>query len=294
MRAESVVSCCFQFIFGSSDMNIPFVKMHALGNDFVVMRGKGAPHFDANFIRTISNRYSGIGFDQLLWLEPPHTLGNDIFYRIFNADGGEVEQCGNGARCIARLLAGEQPDYQRIYLMEYGLGVIQATIAPDSMVSLNMGIPSTEPAALPFVTTQPEAPYTVRAAGQDVQFRIVSMGNPHAVLMVDDVSTAAVATLGPALESHECFPNRANIGFMQVVDRSHVVLRVFERGVGETRACGTGACAAAVAARLADSVDHEVTVSLPGGDVQIHWGGPGSELYLKGEAITVFEGQING
>jgi diaminopimelate epimerase len=268
--------------------------MHALGNDFVVMRGQGAPDFSADFIRKISNRYTGIGFDQLLWLEPAHTAGNDIFYRIFNADGGEVEQCGNGARCIARLIAGEQPDYARSYLMEYGNGVIQASIAPDNSVSLNMGIPSVEPEALPFLTDQTAAPYTVKAAGQDVQFRVVSMGNPHAVLEVEDVGRAAVATLGPALESHECFPNRANIGFMQVVDPSHILLRVFERGVGETKACGTGACAAAVAARLAGAVNEEVTVSLPGGDVQIQWAGPGKELYLKGEAVKVFEGQLNG
>jgi diaminopimelate epimerase len=284
----------FALFFGYSDMTTHFVKMHALGNDFVVMRGTGAPDFDADFIRKISNRHTGVGFDQLLWLEPPHTAGNDIFYRIFNADGGEVEQCGNGARCIARLLAGEQPDHQRSYLMEYGHGVVQATIEPDNSISLDMGVPSTEPAAVPFITSQAEAPYRVKAAGQDVQFRVVSMGNPHAVLQVDDVSTAAVATLGPALESHECFPNRANIGFMQVIDRAHILLRVFERGVGETRACGTGACAAAVAAQLDGAVGQEVTVSLPGGAVQIHWEGPGRPLYLKGEAVKVFEGQLKG
>ncbi|MDG2154625.1 MAG: diaminopimelate epimerase [Gammaproteobacteria bacterium] len=274
-------------------MSIPFVKMHALGNDFVVMRGKTAPRFDAAFIRRISNRRTGIGFDQLLWLEPPHSEAHDVFYRIFNADGGEVEQCGNGARCIARLLAGDGPDHQSTFLMEYGHGVVNANITVDGLVSVGMGIPNTEPAALPFVTTQKAAPYQTQAAGQNVEFRVVSMGNPHAVLMVDDIDNANVADLGPALERHECFPNRANIGFMQVLGNSHIKLRVFERGVGETQACGTGACAAAVAGQLAGLLGNKVTVSLPGGDVEVHWSGPDSEVYLTGEAITVFEGQLN-
>ena len=274
-------------------MSIPFVKMHAFGNDFVVMRGKTAPHFDAAFIRRISNRCTGIGFDQLLWLEPPHSEANDVFYRIFNADGGEVEQCGNGARCIARLLAGDESDHQRTYLMEYGHGVVKANITADDLVSVGMGIPAIEPAALPFVTTQAAPPYRAQAAGQNVEFSVVSMGNPHAVLLVDDVDSANVATLGPALERHECFPNRANIGFMQILSNSHIKLRVFERGVGETQACGTGACAAAAAGQLAGLLGKKVTVSLPGGDVQVHWNGPGSEVYLTGEAVTVFEGQLS-
>ena len=267
--------------------------MHALGNDFVVMRGKTAPHFDAAFIRRMSNRRTGIGFDQLLWLEPPHSEANDIFYRIFNADGGEVEQCGNGARCIARLLAGDSSDHQPTYLMEYGHGVVKANITADGLVSVGMGVPAIEPAALPFVTTQTSAPYRAQAAGQNVEFGVVAMGNPHAVLLVDDIDNADVATLGPALERHECFPNRANIGFMQILSNSHIKLRVFERGVGETQACGTGACAAAAAGQLAGLLGKKVTVSLPGGDAQVHWNGPGSEIYLTGEAIAVFEGQLS-
>ncbi len=277
-------------------MSIPFVKMHALGNDFVVMRGNAAPEFDANFIRSISNRHTGIGFDQLMWLEPPRDSNNDIFYRIYNADGGEVEQCGNGARCIASLIArqetDQEPDHDRTYMLEFGGGIIEAKIAESGQVCLNMGIPSLEPAALPFVTDQPAAPYQVLAAGNAVGLHVVSMGNPHAVLIVEDTATADVATLGPALEHHECFPSRANIGFMQVLDSSHIKLRVFERGVGETQACGTGACAAAVVGQMAGLLNSDVTVSLPGGDVAIRWEGSGFPLYLTGEAITVFEGHL--
>jgi diaminopimelate epimerase len=273
-------------------MTIPFVKMHALGNDFVVMRGNTAPKFDANFIRSISNRHTGIGFDQLMWLEPPRDSNNDVFYRIYNADGGEVEQCGNGARCIVSLIAGQEPNHDDIYMMEFGGGIIEAKVAANGEVCLNMGVPGLEPADLPFVTDQPSAPYQVKAAGNAVEFRIVSMGNPHAVLIVAETTTADVATLGPALEQHECFPSRANIGFMQVLDSTHIKLRVFERGVGETQACGTGACAAAVAGQMAGLLGSDVTVSLPGGDVAIRWEGPGNPLYLTGEAITVFEGHL--
>lgn len=273
-------------------MNYSFTKMHGLGNDFIVMRGTAAPSFSAEEIRALANRRTGIGFDQLLWLEPPRDPENDVFYRIYNADGGEVEQCGNGARCIARLLAGTEPDFERIWEMEFGGGLISATIKPDGMVSLDMGVPSTEPADLPFVTTQTEPPYTVDAGGETVEFRVISMGNPHAVLLTDDIDNAPVERLGPLLERHDCFPNRANIGFMQVLDEAHVRLRVFERGVGETQACGTGACAAVAAGQLAGLLDSEVQVDLPGGSVQIHWYGPGSSLWLTGEAVRVFEGTI--
>jgi len=273
-------------------MNYSFTKMHGLGNDFIVMRGTAAPSFSAEEIRALANRRTGIGFDQLLWLEPPRDPENDVFYRIYNADGGEVEQCGNGARCIARLLAGNDPDFERIWEMEFGGGLISATIKPDGMVSLDMGVPSTEPADLPFVTRQTEPPYTLDVDGETVGFRVISMGNPHAVLLTDDIDNAPVERLGPLLERHDCFPNRANIGFMQVLDEAHVRLRVFERGVGETQACGTGACAAVAAGQLAGLLDNEVQVDLPGGSVQIHWHGAGSSLWLTGEAVRVFEGTI--
>ncbi len=273
-------------------MNLPFVKMHALGNDFVVIKGAAAPDFDADFIRAISDRNTGVGFDQLMWLEPAHTPGNDIFYRIFNADGGEVEQCGNGARCVARLLAGDEPEAGRVLNMEFSGGAIEATIQADGSVSLNMGVPSFDPADLPFITDQPGPVYTAQADGETLEFRAVSVGNPHAVITVDDVATAPVERIGPLMERHECFPNRANIGFMQLLGPTHMNLRVFERGVGETSACGTGACAAAAAAREAGLTEAEVTVSLPGGDVTVSWEGPGEPLYLAGEAIKVFDGLL--
>ncbi|MDG1463277.1 MAG: diaminopimelate epimerase [Gammaproteobacteria bacterium] len=273
-------------------MNIPFVKMHALGNDFVIMRGNAAPEFDAEFIRSISNRHTGIGFDQLMWLEPPRDSNNDIFYRIYNADGGEVEQCGNGARCIASLIAGPEPDQDQTYMLEFGAGIIEAEVATNGEVRLNMGVPSLEPADLPFVTDQKSAPYQLLVAETPLELHVVSMGNPHAVLIVNDIRKAEVATLGPMLEHHECFPSRANIGFMQVLDSSQIKLRVFERGVGETLACGTGACAAVVAGQTAGLLGSDVTVSLTGGDVKISWEGVGRPLYLTGEAITVFEGHL--
>jgi len=272
-------------------MNNAFTKMHGLGNDFIVMRGERAPDFGAEQIRAWANRRTGIGFDQLLWLEPPRNPDNDVFYRIFNADGGEVEQCGNGARCIARLLAGDEPDSERIWSMEFEGGVISANILPDGDVSLDMGVPSTEPADLPMVASG-NPPYRLDAAGGTVEAYAVSMGNPHAVLLTDDIVNAPVTELGPELERHECFPNRANIGFMQVLDSAHVKLRVFERGVGETQACGTGACAAAVAGQIAGLLGSEVQVDLPGGSVRINWNGPGSALWLTGEAVKVFEGTI--
>jgi len=269
--------------------------MHGLGNDFVVIRGDTAPDFGAETIRALADRRTGIGFDQLLWLEPPKNPHNDIFYRIYNADGGEVEQCGNGARAIARLLAGDQPELERIWVMEFGGGVIEANLTQDGLVAVDMGVPSLDPGSLPLTEAQPaelNTPYSVSVAGETVEFYGVSMGNPHAVILVDDVETAPVERLGPLMEQHECFPNRANIGFMQVLDEAHVKLRVFERGVGETQACGTGACAAAAAGQIAGLLSQEVQVELPGGCVRIHWGGPGTSLWLTGEAVKVFEGTI--
>jgi len=277
-------------------MDYSFTKMHGLGNDFIVMRGTDAPPFSAEQIRQLANRRTGIGFDQFLWLEPPRNSDNDVFYRIYNADGGEVEQCGNGARCIARLLAGEHPDPERIWEMEFDGGVISASLTPEGFVSLDMGVPSLEAADLPLDTSiaamQSDGTYSVEVDGEAVSFRAISMGNPHAVLLSDEIDNAPVATLGPLLEHHDCFPNRANIGFMQIVDEAHIRLRVFERGVGETQACGTGACAAVAAGQLAGLLAHEVQVDLPGGSVHVMWNGPDSSLWLTGEAIKVYEGTI--
>ena len=268
----------------------PFTKMHGYGNDFVVIERQDGSELSADTIRRLADRHTGIGFDQLLWLEPPRSEGTDIYYRIFNADGGEVEQCGNGARCIARHIGG---DAGRELRLEHPSGISQARLEADGNVSIEFGEPNFAPASLPFDAAGEEAPYTIDAAGEAVEIGVVSIGNPHGVLVVDDVDTAPVATLGPALESHARFPNRANIGFMQVVAADRIRLRVYERGVGETQACGTGACAAVVIGRHQGSLDSIVAVELPGGRATVRWDGPGSPVWLTGEAVTVFEGTIN-
>lgn len=269
---------------------LPFTKMHALGNDFVVIRAPaGAPLPAPARIRALADRRTGIGFDQLLWLEPARDPATAVYYRIFNTDGNEAEQCGNGARCIASLVAGGQPGD---LLLESPAGRVAARVLPDGQVSIDMGEPEFRPERVPFIADQQQPRYALEAAGERVQAGVVSMGNPHAVLLVDDVASAPVARLGPLLERHGRFPNRANIGFLEVVDRRHVRLRVFERGVGETRACGTGACAAVAVGRSLGLLDEEVEVSLPGGRLGIHWPGPGHTLRMTGEAITVFQGTI--
>lgn len=263
--------------------------MQALGNDFMVVRAEGHPPPSADVVRRLAERRTGVGFDQLLWLEPPRDPRANVFYRVFNADGGEVEQCGNGARCIARLLAadGTEP------VLEHGGGLSRARIEPDGRVSIDMGEPDFAPAALPFTAAGEAASYALEAGGETVTIRVVSMGNPHAVLVVEDVDTAPVARLGPLLERHARFPKRANIGFMQVVASDAIRLRVFERGVGETRACGTGACAAATVGRRAGLLDDTVRVVLPGGELTVHWSGPGEPAWLTGEALTVFRGTVD-
>lgn len=269
---------------------LPFTKMHALGNDFVVIRAPaGAPLPAPTRIRALADRRTGIGFDQLLWLEPARDPAAAVYYRIFNTDGSEAEQCGNGARCIASLVAGGKPGD---LLLESPAGRVAARVLPDGQVSIDMGEPEFRPARVPFIADQQQPRYALEAAGEQVQAGVVSMGNPHAVLLVDDVDSAPVARLGPLLERHGRFPNRANIGFLEVADRRHVRLRVFERGVGETRACGTGACAAVAVGRSLGLLDEEVEVSLPGGRLGIHWPGPGHTLRMTGEAITVFQGTI--
>jgi len=267
-----------------------FTKMHALGNDFVVSRQQaGEPPPAAARIRELADRRTGIGFDQLLWLEAPRDAQSDIWYRVFNTDGSEAEQCGNGARCIARLLATDGP--AELVLASAG-GQLRARLATDGRVSVDMPAPDFRPEAVPFIASESRAVYQLELPGESVELGVVSIGNPHGVLLSDDLDHAPVARLGPLLCGHERFPNRANIGFMQVADRSHIRLRVFERGVGETRACGTGACAAVAVGRNRGLLDAEVEVQLPGGPLTIHWPGPGSALRMTGEAISVFEGTV--
>lgn len=269
-------------------MRTPFTKMHGLGNDFVLIESHDPPP-PAGAIRAMADRHTGIGFDQLLWLMPPRAPGTDVYYRIFNTDGSEAEQCGNGARCIAVIIARGK---RREVLLEHVGGRSRAIVAPDGLVSVEMNIPRFEPSRIPFAATREQPSYEIEADGSTVAIRVVSMGNPHAVVRVDDVANAPVATLGRALEGHARFPNRANIGFVQVLDASRIRLRVFERGVGETRACGTGACAAAVVGRRAGWLGDKVCVALPGGELVVRWEGEGSPAWLTGEAVTVFEGTV--
>lgn len=274
-------------------MQMLFTKMHGLGNDFVVVDAGGSDLPDAATIRRLADRRTGIGFDQLLWLEPPRSGAADAHYRIFNPDGGEVEQCGNGLRCIARFLAGHVADgHQREFRLGHDGGISRAIIDGGGDVSVELGVPTFDPDSIPFVAESEQRVYDIDLNGEVVKIGVVSVGNPHAVTEVDSVADAAVERLGALLESHDRFPNRANIGFMQVVDTDRVRLRVFERGVGETRACGTGACAAMIVGHRAGKLADNVVVELPGGTVRVRWEGPGSTVWLTGEAVTVFEGTI--
>lgn len=270
-------------------MHVTFTKMHGLGNDFVLIRGDGLALLSPERVRALADRHRGIGFDQLLWLEAAKRPGDDIHYRIFNTDGSEAEQCGNGARCIARLVA--RPGQQELQL-GHRTGSVRARLAGDGTVSVEMAVPEFAPSRVPFRAEKQAPRYSITAGADTVDIGVVSMGNPHAVVPVADVDSAPVSHLGPLLEQHERFPNRANIAFMQVVARNRIRLRVFERGVGETAACGTGACAAVVIGCLWRQLDPQVTVELPGGGLQIRWDGEGLPVWMTGEAITAFEGTV--
>ncbi|MGO1232189.1 MAG: diaminopimelate epimerase [Marinobacter sp.] len=270
-----------------------FTKMHGLGNDFMVVDAISQPfRLRPEMIRELSDRNFGIGFDQLLVVEPPGLPDVDFRYRIFNADGSEVEQCGNGARCFARFVRDQRLTNKRVIRVQTAKGVIELKVGKDGMVQVNMGVPELNPPAIPFAADCRKDVYTVDVHDQVVELSAISMGNPHGVMVVDDVDTAPVATLGPALEKHPRFPSRANIGFLQIIDRSHVRLRVFERGAGETLACGSGACAAVVAGYLRGLLDSRVEVELRGGRLVIEWQGDGTPVMMDGPATTVFEGQL--
>lgn len=274
-------------------MRREFVKMQGLGNDFVLFDALSRPLALApGCVRRLARRRFGIGCDQVLLIEPPRSRASDVYYRIYNADGGEVQQCGNGVRCVAR------------YLLDRGLfagpeirvetlgGTVRVRGLDDGRVRVDMGVPGLEPAALPFEAPARARHYTLEVGGASVELAAVSMGNPHAVLQVDDVDSAPVEHLGPLVGRHPRFPEGVNVGFLQVCGRGRARLRVFERGVGETLACGTGACAAVVAGRLQDRFDEAVEVHLPGGALEVSWAGEDRPVFMTGPAETVFEGTV--
>jgi diaminopimelate epimerase len=274
-------------------MLVRFTKMHGLGNDFMVIDAVSQRvRLTPKIVCRLADRHTGIGFDQLLLVEPPSRPDMDFRYRIFNADGSEVEHCGNGARCFGRFVRERRLTVKDEIHVETARGQAILYLLPDRQVDVDMGVPELSPAEIPFTAESQAATYRVEANGEQVELSAVSMGNPHGVVLVDNVDTAPVATLGPVLEAHPRFPKKANIGFMQVINRGEIRLRVFERGAGETLACGTGACAAVVAGRLRGLLDEEVIVHLPGGDLRIRWAGEGQPLRMVGPATTVFEGQI--
>jgi diaminopimelate epimerase len=283
-------------------MKLKFTKMHGAGNDFVVIDAINQQvEFTPEQWRRLGDRRFGVGADQILVVERPAVPGVDFRYRIFNSDGGEVEQCGNGSRAFVRFVVDKGLTRERSIRVQTMSGIIAPRLEDDGSVTVDMGAPRLEPAEVPFdragLSGQPEArdtlwPLALPGAGQDVFVSVVSMGNPHAVQVVDDVDTAPVLETGPLIETHPRFPKRVNAGFMQVVDRHHIRLRVFERGVGETLACGTGSCAAVVAGIRRGLLDSPVRVSARGGELSIAWAGEGQPVYLSGPAVTVFEGEI--
>jgi diaminopimelate epimerase len=274
-------------------MLMKFTKMHGLGNDFVVIDAVTQNvRITASMVRRLADRKTGIGCDQVLVIEPPTAADIDFNYRIFNCDGAEVEQCGNGARCLARFVHDRQLTGKKSIQVQTSNRVMTLNLINKNLVAVDMGVPELDPQEIPFQASEPELLYDIEVNGQAQRIAVVSMGNPHAVLTVTDIDTAPVAELGAALESHERFPNRVNVGFMQIIDRSEIKLRVFERGVGETEACGSGACAAAVAAIQQQLVDSPVTVHLTRGSLKIDWKGAGHALIMSGPAKTVFHGRI--
>ena len=274
-------------------MKLTFTKMQGLGNDFIVFDGvRQRVTLNADQCRFLADRRFGIGCDQILLVEPSRLAGTDFHYRIFNADGSEVEQCGNGARCFARFVRDQGLTAKTEIPVGTAAGPIHLFIQADGQVRGNMGVPRFAPAGIPFLATAEADGYDLEVDGQTLRIGAVSLGNPHAVLPVPDLDQAPVARLGPLIESHPRFPRRVNAGFMQILDPGHIRLRVFERGAGETLACGTGACAAVAVGRRLGLLDETVRVSLPGGDLRITWAGGTEPLWMTGPAVSVFSGEI--
>ncbi len=272
---------------------ISFAKMHGLGNDFMVVDTVSqSAFFNESQIRKLADRHKGVGFDQLLLIEPPQQPDVDFHYRIFNADGSEVQQCGNGARCLARFVRQMGLTWKQKIRVSTINGIMDLQIMRNGLVSVDMGIPQLEPKKIPLDIEQQSVEYQIELSEQKLTFGSVSMGNPHCVLSVDDVETASVETLGIEINQHEFFPDGVNVGFMQIVSDTEVRLRVFERGSGETLACGSGACASMVVGRLQNKLQQRIKVFLPGGHLHIDWLGEGQSLKMIGPAEFVYHGYI--
>ena len=275
-------------------MILKFTKMHGAGNDFVMINGvRQDIQLTPEQLRFLADRNFGVGCDQILLVEKPQNPAADFRYRIFNADGGEVEQCGNGARCFVRFVHDQKLTQKREIVVETKCGLIKPRLEESGRITVDMGTPIFEAARIPFVGSHDEVIEPLEVAGEIWHISAVSMGNPHAVQVVADVELAPVTTLGALIECHPRFPQRVNAGFMQVLDRSHIKLRVYERGAGETLSCGTGACAAVVAGIRRGLLDNEVHVATRGGVLNIAWAGEGASVLMSGPAIMVFEGEIN-
>jgi len=274
-------------------VKLKFSKMHGLGNDFVVLDGvRQQVSLSPEQLVYLADRHFGVGCDQILLVEKATQPGIDFRYRIFNADGGEVEQCGNGARCFVRFVHDQGLTDKRQIRVETLKGTIEPRLEADGNVTVDMGEPRFLPAEIPFMADEDVIIHLLDVADETLETSVVSMGNPHAVQVVDNVATHPVEQHGPLIERHERFPKRVNAGFMQIVDRHAIKLRVYERGSGETMACGTGACAAAVAGIRRGLLDSPVRVTTRGGDLTIAWGGPGRPVLMTGPAVTVFSGEI--
>jgi diaminopimelate epimerase len=275
-------------------MRLKFTKMHGLGNDFVVIDAMNQQlAMTAELTRTLADRRRGVGCDQVLLVEPAQTATTDFHYRIFNADGSEVGQCGNGARCFARFVHDKGLTDKRQLHVGTKSGRLELNLLDDGQVRVAMGVPRFEPRAIPFLTEHRAPAYNYGQGCQARRIGVVSLGNPHVVVPVEDLATAPVTTLGPEIETNPLFPQRTNVGFMQVHDAEHIGLRVWERGAGETQACGSGACAAVVIGRLWGELGEEVRVTLPGGDLIIRWPGNEETVTMTGPACQVFDGEID-
>jgi diaminopimelate epimerase len=275
------------------NMQIKFTKMQGIGNDFVVIDGFSEPiELSSEAIRKLADRHFGVGCDQLLLVEKPTNIQADFRYRIFNADGGEVEQCGNGARCFVKFVHEHKLTNKTQICVETANGLIYPKLENSGSVTVNMGAPQFEPKEIPFKSNELSLTYLLDVGNSQVEISTISMGNPHAVQIVNDVDTAPVQTQGPLIENHLLFPQRVNAGFMEIINQHEIRLRVFERGAGETLACGTGACAAAVTGIRLGKLQSPVKVLMRGGELNISWGGNNAPVMMTGPAVTVFEGKI--